>query len=77
MRMAKDWESSEYEGKMTDLPHIPMFYDPSKGDQSALELVYEFYPGWKTDDGSVNLVRFTGGIMNTVSSLSKYYWEEI
>lgn len=57
------------ETAVAPLHRIPFSYDPSKGDASALDLIYMLYPDWKTKKGSVNVVRFTGGIMNTVGFL--------
>jgi ethanolamine kinase len=45
---------------------IPFAFNNADSDTSALELVYMVYPDWKTDPGLVDIVRFTGGIMNTV-----------
>ncbi|KAK0507724.1 hypothetical protein JMJ35_009613 [Cladonia borealis] len=50
---------------------IPLSYDFVKGDASALDLVFMLYPNWKADHGQVNIVRFTGGIMNTLLKLTK------
>jgi hypothetical protein len=63
--MAKD----PFEKAVAPLSLIPFSYDHSKGEASALELVFTLYPGWKTAPGPVNVVRFTDGIMNTVGYL--------
>ena len=51
---------------------IPLTYDHNDGDASALDLVLKLNPDWKTDQGRVNIVRLTGGIMNTVRPPTKY-----
>lgn len=46
---------------------IALSYDEADSDASARDLVYQVHPSWKTDAGLVEIKRFTGGIMNTVS----------
>lgn len=45
---------------------LALSYNAADSDNSALDLVYQVYPHWKIDPGPVKIIRFTGGIMNTV-----------
>ena len=47
------------------------YYNKNDTETSARELVYEVYPQWKTDPGTVVITRFTEGIMNDVRHLLK------
>lgn len=46
--------------------NLAMTYSSADPEGSALKLVYHLRPEWETTPGTVNIIRFTGGIMNTV-----------
>lgn len=46
--------------------NLAMTYSSADSEGSALKLVYHLRPEWETTPGTVNIIRFTGGIMNTV-----------
>lgn len=48
------------------LPHIPLTFDNTDPDRSALQLVHTLCPAWKTEAGPVEFVRFTDGITNVL-----------
>ncbi|ORY66347.1 kinase-like domain-containing protein [Pseudomassariella vexata] len=45
---------------------IPLSYDGSCSESSALQLVTELRPEWKSPDSQIEFVRFTDGITNTL-----------
>lgn len=48
------------------LPFIPLRYDSANSHDSALQLVLTLRPEWKQHQDSIDFVRFTDGITNTV-----------
>lgn len=46
--------------------YIPLSYDSSQSDDSALRLIRELRPDWSGPDSKVEFVRFTDGITNTL-----------
>ncbi|KAK4192659.1 kinase-like domain-containing protein [Podospora australis] len=48
------------------IPRIPLLYDSTDSDGSALKLVLTVRPEWNTPDSKVEFVRFTDGITNTL-----------
>lgn len=46
--------------------HINLHYDYTDSDRSARTLIYALLPEWEHSEGSVEFVRFTDGITNTV-----------
>ncbi|GAB7350939.1 hypothetical protein MBLNU459_g1446t2 [Dothideomycetes sp. NU459] len=46
--------------------HIDLRYDYTDSDRSALALIHTLLPEWKHSEGSVEFVRFTDGITNTL-----------
>jgi hypothetical protein len=50
------------------LHRIPLSYHNKNPEQSARELVFAFDPSWKTDEGEIEIIKFTDGITNNVSS---------
>ncbi|KAK4988983.1 hypothetical protein LTR50_003579 [Elasticomyces elasticus] len=58
----------------TDSPlavrYIPLAYDNTDSEGSALRLVHTLFPEWKASDEPVSFVKFTDGITNTASSPS-------
>jgi len=54
---------------VASLRHLPLSYEHFDSENTALELVHTLYPEWKTLPGPVKIVRFTDGIMNTVSTI--------
>ena len=53
------------------VPFLPITFDNSDADNSALKLAYAFNPTWKDSEGEVEIVRFTDGITNTLSKATK------
>lgn len=53
------------------VPFLPMTFDNSDADNSAMKLAYAFNPSWKEEPGEVEIVRFTDGITNTLSKATK------
>ncbi|KAK5002078.1 hypothetical protein LTR28_011859, partial [Elasticomyces elasticus] len=53
----------------TDSPlavrYIPLAYDNTDSEGSALRLVHTLFPEWKASDEPVSFVKFTDGITNT------------
>jgi len=48
------------------LRNIPLYYDPSDSHNSALELILALRPEWRDTKDTIEFVRFTDGITNTV-----------
>lgn len=48
------------------LPYIPLRYDGARAHDSALELVLALRPEWTKTQDTIDFVRFTDGITNTV-----------
>jgi ethanolamine kinase len=46
--------------------HIPLYYDNSDSLSSALALILTLRPEWRESKDTVEFVRFTDGITNTV-----------
>ncbi|KAL1843167.1 hypothetical protein VTJ49DRAFT_2917 [Mycothermus thermophilus] len=46
--------------------YIPLSYDSTNSDASALRLVFSIRPDWQDADSKVEFVRFTDGITNTL-----------
>lgn len=46
--------------------HIPLRYDGSDSQASALKLILTLMPDWDSSDSNVEFVRFTDGITNTL-----------
>lgn len=53
------------------LRHIPITFDTTDPDKSAMLLVEEYDPTWKTEEGPVELQKFTTGITNTLIRATK------
>lgn len=53
-------------GDVSHITHIPLSYVHDQSRESALRLVYYIRPKWREDDGTVEIVRFTDGITNTL-----------
>ena len=53
-------------GQGLHLHRIPLSYDNKNPEQSARELVFAFDPSWKTEEGEIEIVKFTDGITNNV-----------
>jgi ethanolamine kinase len=49
--------------------YIPLSYDNADSHNSALNLILALRPEWKAYKDTVEFVRFTDGITNTVRSL--------
>lgn len=48
------------------LPHISEYYDNANSHDSALQLILTLRPDWRTTKDTVEFVRFTDGITNTL-----------
>ena len=60
------------EGVTKSLKYIPLSHDAANSEASALKLVTTLFPEWEQSLGSVEFVRFTDGITNTVHHLKEY-----
>jgi ethanolamine kinase len=47
--------------------YIPLYYDSSNSENSALTLILTLRPEWKETKDTIEFVKFTDGITNTVS----------
>jgi ethanolamine kinase len=47
--------------------HIPLYYDSSDSYNSALNLILTLRPEWRETKDTIEFVKFTDGITNTVS----------
>lgn len=47
---------------------IPLSYEHESSDASALKLVFALRPEWEKQHGSMDIIKFTDGITNTVRS---------
>lgn len=55
-----------------EMQTLPIIFDHAEFENSTLKLVSAIRPEWATAPGTVKIVRFTDGIMNTVSKSSGY-----
>jgi len=51
---------------------LSMTYSDADSEESALKLVHSVSPAWESNPGTVEVVRFTDGIMNTVRHFPHY-----
>lgn len=49
-----------------DLRHIDLWYDSTDSQRTALRLVLALFPEWEDSKDTIEFVRFTDGITNTV-----------
>ncbi|EXJ85302.1 ethanolamine kinase [Capronia epimyces CBS 606.96] len=59
-------------GDSPQLPYIDLVFDNKHVDDSARALVYRIQPKWREAPGTLEIVRFTEGITNTLLKVSKY-----
>lgn len=59
---------SKAQSPYDSLRHIAQFYDNSDSHNSALNLILTLRPDWKDSKDTIEFVRFTDGITNTVCS---------
>jgi hypothetical protein len=50
----------------SEVRHIDLSYDNADSQRSALDLVISLCPEWATSRDTIEFVRFTDGITNTV-----------
>jgi ethanolamine kinase len=48
------------------VPILPLYYDSQKSEESALQLIYEVRPEWKSPSANIKFIRCTDGITNTL-----------
>jgi ethanolamine kinase len=53
-------------GSSTDIRFIPLSYDAADSHASALRLITTLLPSWASDTSTIDFVRFTGGVTNTL-----------
>ncbi|EME87554.1 ethanolamine kinase [Pseudocercospora fijiensis CIRAD86] len=53
------------------LRHIPITFDTTDPEKSALQLVQEYDRSWESEEGPVHFIRFTDGITNTLMKAIK------
>ena len=58
------------------LKYIPLSHEASKSEPSALKLVTTLFPEWEHSPGTIEFVRFTDGITNTVLPLRRVRLKE-
>jgi len=49
-----------------NLRYIDLWYDNANSKQTALRLVLALFPDWEDSKDTIEFVRFTDGITNTV-----------
>jgi ethanolamine kinase len=49
-----------------DYRYIPLYYDSSDSHSSALNLILTLRPEWRETKDTIEFVKFTDGITNTV-----------
>lgn len=57
---------SKAQSPYDSLRHIPQYYDNTDSHNSALSLIFALRPDWQETKDTVEFVRFTDGITNTV-----------
>ena len=60
-------DSMHTNGHPVPLRYIPLSYNNSEPEDSALRLVYAIEPKWREEEGVVEITKFTDGITNNVS----------
>lgn len=50
----------------TTVRYIPLSYNPQSSDESALKLITSLFPEWANSSSTIEFVRFTDGITNTL-----------
>lgn len=58
-------ESSPFDS----IRHLPLYYDTADSHDSALNLILTLRPEWRETKDTIEFVKFTDGITNTVSLL--------
>jgi len=53
------------------IPFYPITFDNADADNSALKLAEAFNPTWKGSEGDIDIIRFTDGITNTLTKVTK------
>ena len=61
---------AEQDTETVEAKRLPVSFNQSEPDASALQIVYILRPEWRTSPGTVDIHRFTAGVMNTVCFLS-------
>jgi ethanolamine kinase len=59
-------QDGEVNGGKHHIRYIPLSYDGTNSQESALQLVLSIRPDWKLPGSNVEFVRFTDGITNTL-----------
>jgi len=59
-------DSKPINGHSVPLRWIPLSYNNSESEESALRLVYAIEPKWREEEGQIEVTRFTDGITNNV-----------
>ncbi|KAK4099732.1 kinase-like protein [Parathielavia hyrcaniae] len=59
-------DHSQLNGEDNRIRYVPLPYDSTNSEESALRLVLSIQPGWKEPGSKVEFVRFTDGITNTL-----------
>lgn len=57
---------SKAQSPYDSLRHIPQYYDNTDSHNSALNLILTLRPDWRESKDTIEFVRFTDGITNTV-----------
>lgn len=57
---------SKAQSPYDSLRNIPQYYDNSDSENSALNLILALRPEWEETKDTIEFVRFTDGITNTV-----------
>jgi ethanolamine kinase len=60
---------SKAQSPYDSLRHIPLYYDNTDSHNSALNLILALRPEWRESKDTIEFVRFTDGITNTVCCL--------
>lgn len=62
---------SKAQSPYDSLRNIPQYYDNSDSEKSALNLILALRPEWEETKDTIEFVRFTDGITNTVCICSQ------
>lgn len=57
--------------EIVEAKRLPISFNESEPNASALQLVYIIRPDWETGPGSIDIHRFTAGVMNTLLKITK------
>jgi ethanolamine kinase len=66
LMMAGEKANGDVSGMADHIRFIPLSFDSTQSEESALRLITELRPDWKSADSKIEFIRFTDGITNTL-----------